>query len=116
MIVQNFNMVLGSDKDMAVGLVPATAIGGWGLECVVWERWLANSGLIQKSCASGFGGSGNLSGITVTSSGTGQFTIYFNPQDTSGVDPGAYVYQISRTDSGYVTPLVQGNFLLRPGN
>lgn len=114
MITANYSQVLRTDGNLAIGMVPATNIGGWGLRFTVYERWLATSGVLQKTCASGFAGSGNLSGIVVTNSGNGQFNIPIRAQDTSGLNSQVYVYDVWRTDSGYVTPLVQGNFVLKP--
>ena len=114
MINANYTQVLGADGNLAIGMIPPTNIGGWSLQFTLYERWLATSGLLVKSCASGFAGSGNLSGIVVTNSGNGQFNIPIRAQDSSGLNSQVYVYQVERTDSGFVTPLVQGNFLFKP--
>lgn len=88
---------------------PPTMIGGWTLECQMTKRQGGATALVIKSMASGYYG---VSGMDMVNSGQGNYTVGFFPAEVSGKDPGAYSYNISRTDSGYQTTLVFGSRLM----
>ena len=71
------------------------------------------SGLITKTCASGFGA--GQSGITILNSGQGQFQVSLRAQDSSGLLWGCYQYAAERMDSGSRTILTKGHLILAPG-
>ena len=102
---------LGEREDglFTVGLAPPIAIGGWNIQFTLLTRFGGISGLVTKSCASGFSG---VSGITVTNSGNGTFQVSINSADTSGFNPNAYAYTVERLDTGFRTELLQGYLLL----
>lgn len=108
-----FRMVSYSDGLVTIALEPPTAIGGWTIEFKVTKFFGGSSGLITKSCSSGYGG--GQSGITVTNSGQGILQVRINAADMSGQDAGAYPFQCKRTDSGFATPTSQGYYLRLPG-
>ena len=96
-----------------MGVEPPTDIGGWNIQFKVNRRFGDEfaSGFINKSVSSGLN---NASGINVTSSGAGRFNISINGVDTSGMDTGAYSYQVVRIDSGARTVLSEGYINLLP--
>lgn len=112
MVFTELSLISYSDGLLTIGLQPPTAIGGWAIDCKVTKRFGGESGLIQKSCASGYGN--GASGITVTNSGQGIFAVRVNEGNTSGLDPGTYAILAKRTNSGFVTPLTQGWLILLP--
>jgi len=75
------------------------------LQFEVQHRFGGISGLITKNVASGFNGA---SGITVTNSGLGYFTVGINSIDTSGFDFKNYSFDVQRLDSGSRTVIAQG--------
>ena len=109
MIVSDIAYTRMEDGVLTIGLAPPTAVGGWAAQFTVLKRFGGVSGLINKFTSSGYS---NVSGIQVTSSGNGIFGVTINSYDTSGLDPGAYVYQFSRTTSGSYDVLSEGYFLL----
>ena len=101
------------DGVISITMTPATNIGGWGLEWMLLKYRDSTSGLVVKTGASGYAGSGNLSGLVVTNSGNGTFNVLLNSQDISGRDPRVYFHRTRRTDSGYRAVVQEGGFLLR---
>ena len=99
------------DGVLTIGLAPPTAIGGWDISFEVEKRFGGTSGLIVKSIASGYNGQ---SGITITNSGAGIFTVSITSPNVSGLDYGAYAYQACRLDSGFITTLAEGYINLIP--
>ena len=88
---------------------PPTPIGGWSLAFQMTKRQGGTTAIISKSMASGYYG---VSGMSVVDSGAGTYNVQFFPAEVSGKDPGAYAYNVSRTDSGYQTTLVFGSRLM----
>ena len=111
----DFQLPQFSDATFLVNLAPPVAIGGWSLRCLVAKRFGDEyvSGLITKSCASGYGA--GQSGITILNSGQGRIQINLVARDTSGLTWGGYQYAVERLDSGSRTILTQGQLLLAPG-
>lgn len=101
----DFTLARSERGSMTVSTNPPTAIGGWSLQ---YTQTLYHGGLtalVTKSMASGFY---NTSGMTILNSGQGIYSVNLFPAEVSGLDPAAYAYGISRTDSGYQTELVKG--------
>jgi len=94
-----------------VSLAPPTNISGWSLQFQVGKRFGWTSGLITRSCASGFN---NVSGINVVNGAQGQFKISLQSVDTSGMNFGAYAGYCQRLDSGFHTNLVEGYLIVVP--
>ena len=110
-IEHDFYLDRFADGVISFELAPPTNIGGWNIVFDVRKRPGSVSGIIVKSCASGFAGSGNASGITVTGSAEGRVEITINSQDTSGL-AGNYAFTVERRDSGYHTVLSRGHIIL----
>ena len=110
----DFSVVKFSDSILTINLIPAVPIGGWSLRFEAQHRPGGISGLITKSSASGFGGSNHPSGITITNSGNGQFNVYIDGVNTSGLDYGAYAYSVQRMDSGSRTLISEGFMSVLP--
>ena len=107
----DFTLARREDGTLAINMTPPTNIAGWSLQFTQRRRFQSISGnvsgLIVKSAASGYGG--GVSGITITSSGEGRFTVALFRTDLSGDwDPGTYSYDVQRMDSGSQTVLVHG--------
>lgn len=103
----DFQLNLPEAGTLAFSLLEPTPVGGWSIQFTLWRRFgmPQSSGLVTKSVASGFN---NVSGINITNSGTGALNVSFFPGEVSGLNPGAYAYQIARTDSGFQTELSKG--------
>ena len=109
----DFAIARFDDGVLVLALEPPEPVGGWQVQFTQWRRFPYNtsgapvSGLITKSCASGYGG--GQSGITVTNSGAGIFSITLFATDISGeIDQGNYAYRVERLDSGYRSVLSEG--------
>ena len=66
---------------------------------------------VIRNVASGFN---NQSGINITDSGQGKFTVSFFGTDTSGLDPGNFAASCVRVDSGFRTTLTEGYISITP--
>jgi hypothetical protein len=94
------------DGVLNIELQPPTAIGGWLINWSLYKRYGSpSSGIAIRSAASGYNG---VSGVTVTDSGAGRFSVTFWGSDTSGLDAGNYVHSAVRMDSGFRTNIVDG--------
>lgn len=102
----NYSLQRSEDVTLQVSMVPPTNIAGWNIQFLSQLHFGGLSGLITKSCASGYGG--GQSGITVINSGQGQFNISIASQDTSGFQFAPYSYCTTRLDSGSVSVLNEG--------
>ena len=111
-IYANFPLVSYADGLLSISMRPPTNIAGWNIQVQFLPRYGASSGLITKSCASGYGG--GQSGVTVLNSGNGQFSIDVWSRDTSGFDAKNYYYSARRLDSGYAATLAEGFLVLTP--
>lgn len=109
--LKDFSWVKFDDGSLAVSMTPPQPVGGWDIQFRVTKRFGGESGLIVKSCASGFAG---VSGITIAASGEGDFTIRLNSLDTSGLSYGNYAYQTMRRNSGAFQVINEGYLLLTP--
>lgn len=107
-VLVDFVLYTAEDGTLGVAMSPPTPVGGWTLQFTMTRR-LGGTPIITKSVASGFNGA---SGITVVNSGAGQFNVALHPADVSGVDPGAYWYQVQRLDSGFATCVSEGSRLM----
>lgn len=107
----DFSLIRQEDATLNVPLTPAAPIGAWNLRFLMTQRFGDTSGLITKSVASGYNA---VSGITVTNSGQGVFTVNLRANDTSGLEYGNYAYQLERLDSGNRSVLTEGYLTLRP--
>ncbi len=106
----NFKLERHADGDLTVSLAPQANISGWTLQTTMWKNYQnvsgSVSGLITKSCASGFN---NVSGINVTNGIQGTFMVHFNRFDVSGnLDSGAYYFKAERMDSGNASVIAEG--------
>lgn len=106
----DFSVPRYNSFSFTVSLAPPVAIGGWGISFQVQKRFGGISGLITKSVSSGFN---NSSGINITNSGLGIFTISIQGVDTSGLEYGNYAYAVDRTDTR--TTLSEGYMIVTPG-
>ena len=106
--MRSFSINKYEDGLLTINLSPPIAIGGVDVVFRVLKRYSGESGLIVKSCGSGFGS--GQSGISIIDSGQGMFQVYIASRDTSGLDTGTYVYGCSRTSSGQEALLVGGPF------
>lgn len=112
-VLTDFDLNRYEDGLLVVNVNPAVPIGGWSIQFLAERRFGGSSGgLIVKSAASGYGG--GASGITILSSGGGQFRVQIDSADTSGRDPGDYAFSINRLDSGSRTLISQGYMRLMP--
>jgi hypothetical protein len=107
----NFALVKYEDGTLVVTMAPPLSVANWSVKAQISKRYDALSGVIIKSCASGFD---EVSGITTLNAGNGQFAVRFNSPDTSGLTPGNYAYSVQRMDSGQRTVLAEGYFVVYP--
>jgi hypothetical protein len=103
--IVDFAQVKFSDGAFVVVLKDPTPVGDWEVEFTLSKRFGDPSPFIRKSSASGYNG---VSGVTVTSSGNGQWSIPLYNSEVSGKDPGNYAYVFGRTTSGVRTELSKG--------
>jgi hypothetical protein len=87
------------------GLAPGTNITNWSIQFSVRVAFGAASLLITKTVGSG---------IVITDPINWLITISVADGDTSGLTPGGYVYDVSRTDAGSHAVLAVGNLQLLP--
>lgn len=108
-VYKDFNLVRYEDGTLIVSMTPPIPIGGWDISFSVNKHFGMGigSGLINKYVGSGYN---NQSGINITNSGNGVFSVSIRSMDTSGVDAGSYVYSIDRVTSGNRSSLTQGYF------
>lgn len=92
------------DGILTVELAPPQSIVGWSLKFEMSKR-LGGTSIVQKYAASGFN---NVSGINVVNASQGIMNIQLRKSEVSGLDPGAYSFKVTRTDSGSATELVEG--------
>ena len=111
-VYSDFSFNQFADGTISVSLAPAANIGNQNIRFQAFKRFGGISGLITKSCNSGFN---NVSGINITSSGEGRFNISLRGADTSGLQLGNYAYAIERLDSGSRTVISEGYLILLPG-
>mgnify|MGYP001597783148 CR=1 FL=1 len=108
-IIADFKLDAGTDGILTINMSPPVNIQNWNIQFRATNRLGGVSGLIIKSCASGFN---NVSGINVVNAGAGIFDVDIRAQDTSGFNQGAYAHIVQRLDSGLVNDLVKGYLLL----
>jgi hypothetical protein len=100
------NLSISKGEDVTVtDTITATDITGWSLTFSLKRQYGDASALLTKTVGAG---------ITITSAGSGIFTVAIARADTTGLDPRTYVYDIQRTDSGHQTVLTTGNLTLLP--
>ena len=110
-VFTEFAVTRATDTTLTMALQNPTNISGWSIKFEVQHRFGGTSGLITKSCASGYN---NVSGLNVTNGAQGVMQISIGATDMSGLPYGNYSYTIVRTTSGQVTPLAGGYILLNP--
>ncbi len=101
----NISFYKGEDVVLTVSMTPTTAISGWTLQFTMRTQYGDPTALVTKT---------NGSGIAITDSVNGVFTVSLASADTAGLDLRAYVYDIQRIDSGARTVLTIGNLTLLP--
>lgn len=113
----DFALARFDDGTLVVALEPPQPVGGWNIQYTQWKRMPQTtsggpvSGLVTKSCTSGY--QAGQSGITVTNSGQGVFSVALFGTDISGTaDSGPYFYRVERLDSGYRSTLSEGYRLM----
>lgn len=111
-VYSDFTVTRHEDATLRVSMAPPTAIGAWSLRFFAQHRFGGISGLIKKTCASGYGG--GASGITIINSGQGVFDIALTSTDTSGLDPGCHAYTVERLDSGSRSVITLGYLITTP--
>lgn len=109
--LQDFALGIYEDATIQVNLSPPTNISGFDLRFRLMSRFGGVSGLVVKTCASGYN---NVSGINVNNGPQGQFQIRLNSIDTSGLDTRNYSYSVERTTSGSRTILTEGFVVILP--
>jgi len=93
----------GQDATVTVSMSPAQDITGWTLSAIV-RAYNGGTALVTKTVGSG---------IELTTPATGIFTVTFSASDLN-LTPGAYVWEVTRTNSGYVFPVVEpSSFVVR---
>lgn len=107
----DFSLFHRTDGTLTINMNPQVPIGGWTIVFAVSEHFGSDTPYILKSVASGFNG---MSGISIVSSGQGQFNVAINANDTSGLTLGNYAYAAQRVDSGSRTVLTEGFFSVLP--
>lgn len=110
----NLTITQWDDNVVGIQITPPTNIGTYDFRWTMRYRFNGETALIQKYSSSLSGTGGGQSGITVTSSGNGLLTVAISSYDTSGLRPGAYAYDLARTNSGSYADLVHGYVLLFP--
>ena len=111
----DFSLERFDDGTLNLDMVPPVNLGGADIRFHLWRR-RPNvsgfvSGIVLKSCASGYGN--GVSGITVVDSGAGRISIALYGADMSGTfDQGLYAFNIVRFVSGQVSVMVEGHRLL----
>lgn len=111
---QDFDLARYEDGVLTVTLTPPTALSNETLVFNAAINFLCTSGLITKSCASGF--LGGQSGITIVDPTHGVMNIQINSSDTSGLDCGPLAYTVERQTSGKNKVLVEGYLRLGPSS
>ncbi len=101
----NFSFYKGEDVVITDTMDPTTAISGWSLQFTLRKNYGDPSPLLTKTIGSG---------ITVTDATNGVFTIALADADTVNLAPGAYVYDIERTNAGNRTVLTIGVLNILP--
>lgn len=101
----NISFYKGEDITLTVTMSPVTNITGWTLQFMVKKQYGDATAQITKTVGSG---------ITITDATNGVFTVAIARADTSGLDPGVYVFDIQRTNAGNQTVLTIGNLTLLP--
>ena len=93
----------GQDATVIVSMSPAQDITGWTLSAIV-RAYNGGTALITKTVGSG---------IALTTPATGVFTVTFSASGLN-LTPGAYVWEVTRTNSGYLFPVVEpSSFVVR---
>ena len=110
-IIQDFTLNQNEDGVLSIAMSPPMPIGGWSLQFTLTNRANGTSGLVQKYVSSGYNG---MSGITVTNSGIGLFSVNLYAAETSGFNYGNYFYLVHRYDSGIMTNISEGFRLVCP--
>lgn len=108
-IKSEFTLTHGEDALLTFAMTPPVAIGGWPVEFYALHRLGGDSRIFTKSMSSGFY---NVSGMTIANSGQGIMSISVKSSDTSGIDPGVYVFASDRLSSGSVTRLADGYLII----
>lgn len=103
-IVGDWSVIRGNDLQITFGLKPPTNIGGMQIGFFLYKRLGSDSPLVSKYAMSGF----ISSGVSVVNSGQGSLGITLNSQDTSGLEPGNYVFKVKRLDSGFIGDFSEG--------
>ena len=110
-IQADFPWVKFEEGNLNVEINPAVNVSGWSIQMTTTKRFGGSSGLIVKSCASGFN---NVSGINVTNGTLGKFTVKLFTENTSGLEYGNYATVIERLDSGSRATITEGFLLVNP--
>lgn len=106
-----FRFTRGEDVTLLIPLDTPSPLGGKPLEFQVLNRFGGASGLIVKTCNSGFNG---VSGLAVVNSGQGQLQADIWSPDTSGWVPKSYVYQVDDLSSGVRSRISEGFLVVDP--
>ena len=101
----NFSFYKGEDVAVTDTMSPATGISGWSLQFTLRKNYGDPTPLLTKTIGAG---------ITVTDAVNGVFTIALANADTANLAPGAYVYDIERTNAGNRTVLTIGVLNILP--
>jgi len=106
---QTLRMIRAQDLQLRFTMDRPTAIAGWS---VTWKLADALGGTVKVTKTVG-------SGVTLTDTARGVITVSLAKADTStltvtsGLAKGkGYVWELTRTDSGYQTVLARGELIL----
>jgi hypothetical protein len=111
-VFQTITYIKYDDGLITIAMTPPQPIGQWSIHFQLnRQAEISVSGLVNKYVGSGYN---NVSGINITSSGQGTFNVGITSTDTAALNTGTYYYTAIRTDSGFVSVLSEGYFILQP--
>ena len=113
MIQTDYGLYRLEDGNLKIGMTPAVPIGGWFIRYMEQKRAGGISGNAFAYISSGT--PNGASGIIITNSGLGQFTVLL-PEITSSGEPfGNRFFVSERLDSGCRTVIATGYRAILPG-
>lgn len=107
--ITNFSYTRFEDGALIYMLTPQAPIGGLSLKWCMSDRFGSEEPFVVKYLSSGLNGA---SGISVTNSGQGVFTVTLNSVDTSGLEAKNYATWAVITSSGRYKEVAKGFLVL----
>lgn len=99
-VVQSISIYRGEEVTLHFSMVPPRDITGWVISFTVAKNYNNPSKLFQITA-------------TITSGPNGTFDVIITSIQ-SDIEPGTFVYDIFRTNPGFLRILSVGEFILRP--